>query len=189
MSYRADYSWAELGVRVRDLRIARGLSQYELAQRAGITQAGLHRIERGQTNPQIESLQRIASALRTSVRQLVTGAPSESVSPWLMRIARILESRDPVAVATVENAITSAEALLDRGGHIVSSQPRSGSRRLLDDPVEFRRRTGYMHPSEFTKTAEGKAALKATQQRRQRRDKTANKGSTAFVADGRNVHV
>jgi hypothetical protein len=104
----------------------------------------------------------------------------------MMRISRIFVSRDPIAIATVENAITAAEALLTRGGHIVTNPPRPGARlRILDDPEEFQRVFGWMRPAEFAKTAEGKAALKATQERR----KAAKKGSQPFVAKVRNDYA
>ncbi len=130
-----DYSWAELGERVRDLRIERGLSQQELADAAEITQAGLHRIESGQTNPQLDSLQRIAAALGTSVRYLVTGAPSRATLLWLWRIARILQSGDELAMATLQNAIVASEALLARSGRKQSpDQPPGRSVDIVDLP-------------------------------------------------------
>src|ERR1700722_1351514 len=69
-----DFMWKEVGSRVRAWRIATGMTQQTLADVAGISQPGLHRIEQGQTNPQVETLQRVAHALKCSVRELLCGA-------------------------------------------------------------------------------------------------------------------
>jgi ribosome-binding protein aMBF1 (putative translation factor) len=53
----------ELGLQFRDARVACGLSQRELAERSGVRQADISRIERGAGNPTEATLQRLASAL------------------------------------------------------------------------------------------------------------------------------
>ena len=47
----------------RKKRVAAGLSQAELGQRIGLNQATISRIERGQQEPTLGQLQRIADAL------------------------------------------------------------------------------------------------------------------------------
>ncbi|HEY1703356.1 MAG TPA: helix-turn-helix transcriptional regulator [Trebonia sp.] len=54
----------ELGLQFRDARVARGLSQRELAERSGVRQADVSRIERGAGNPTEATLQRLAAALK-----------------------------------------------------------------------------------------------------------------------------
>ena len=53
----------ELGLQFRDARLASGLSQRQLAERSGVRQADISRIERGAGNPTETTLQRLASAL------------------------------------------------------------------------------------------------------------------------------
>lgn len=53
----------ELGLQFRDARVAQGMSQRELAERAGVRQADISRIERGAGNPTEVTLQRLATAL------------------------------------------------------------------------------------------------------------------------------
>lgn len=48
---------------IRDLRLARGLTQEELAQRAGIHPTYLGGIERGERNVGLENILKIARAL------------------------------------------------------------------------------------------------------------------------------
>lgn len=47
---------------VREMRLAAGLSQRDLAQRAGTSQPAIVRYERGATTPSWETLQRLAAA-------------------------------------------------------------------------------------------------------------------------------
>ena len=60
----------KLGERVRQLRLEKGLSQEELAFRAGIHRNYLGGIERGERNPALKNIAAIAKALDTSVSEL-----------------------------------------------------------------------------------------------------------------------
>jgi DNA-binding XRE family transcriptional regulator len=62
--------WAEgfaesydIAAKVMALRLERGLTQEDLAARAGIDQADISRIERGATSPTWKTLQRVLAAL------------------------------------------------------------------------------------------------------------------------------
>jgi transcriptional regulator with XRE-family HTH domain len=57
---------------IRKLREARGLTQVELAEKAGITQAYLSALENGtRTNPKLDLLRDLAKALKTDVAELL----------------------------------------------------------------------------------------------------------------------
>jgi len=58
------------GKRVRELRVARGLSQEELAFRAGVHRTYLGGIERGERNPALKNIAAIAKALDVSLPEL-----------------------------------------------------------------------------------------------------------------------
>jgi transcriptional regulator with XRE-family HTH domain len=58
------------GRRVRELRLARGLSQEELAFRAGVHRTYLGSIERGERNPALKNIAAIAAALDVSLAEL-----------------------------------------------------------------------------------------------------------------------
>jgi ribosome-binding protein aMBF1 (putative translation factor) len=53
----------ELGLKFRDARVSRGMSQRELSEVSGVRQADISRIERGAGNPTEATLQRLAHAL------------------------------------------------------------------------------------------------------------------------------
>jgi DNA-binding XRE family transcriptional regulator len=53
----------DIAMQLVALREARGLTQAQLAERCGIAQADISRIERGSTNPTVKTLQRIVEAL------------------------------------------------------------------------------------------------------------------------------
>jgi len=52
-----------LGLQFRDARVGRGLTQVELSEKSGVSQADISRIERGAGNPTESTLQRLAVIL------------------------------------------------------------------------------------------------------------------------------
>ncbi|HVW73162.1 MAG TPA: helix-turn-helix transcriptional regulator [Rhizomicrobium sp.] len=61
-----------LGANVRRLRKAQGLSQEELAAQVGIDMRYLGGIERGQENPSLDVMERIARMLNSKVIALLS---------------------------------------------------------------------------------------------------------------------
>ena len=58
----------DIAMQIVQLRESHGLTQAELAERCGIDQADISRVERGSTNPTAKTLLRIAEALDAEVR-------------------------------------------------------------------------------------------------------------------------
>jgi len=70
--------------RLRELRAAAGVSQYELARRAGLTRQTLSRLERGDSEPSWTTVRRLANVLRVSVTAFEVGdlpLPEAGASP------------------------------------------------------------------------------------------------------------
>lgn len=61
----------KLGLRIKELRLKKGLTQLQLATDIGIEKTNLSRIERGMTNPTFISLFNIAKGLDIPVSELV----------------------------------------------------------------------------------------------------------------------
>jgi transcriptional regulator with XRE-family HTH domain len=82
-----------LGVRVRELRRARGLSLDRVAASSGVSRSMISEIERGGRVPTVLVLDRVATSLGTSIARLV-GGPSPD-EPVVLRRAEQDELVDP----------------------------------------------------------------------------------------------
>ena len=135
-----EFTWKEVGERVRNRRMALQVSQETLAVAAGLTQNGVFKVEAGETNPQLSTLQGIARALDCSVRDLIVGIPEgdPSLTAHLRRVQRIVESGDDVAIRVMETGFENAEAFLDRGL----------ARRLRGLPPKKTKGDGRLSPNE-----------------------------------------
>lgn len=63
---------ARLGARLRQLRLAAGLTQAELARRTGIHRPNIARVEAGRHTPSLETLARLASAIGVPTTRVLT---------------------------------------------------------------------------------------------------------------------
>jgi transcriptional regulator with XRE-family HTH domain len=63
-----------LGMAIKTQRVSLGISQEELAHRAGLDRTYISDLERGSRNPSIESVEKIACALDISVANLFEAA-------------------------------------------------------------------------------------------------------------------
>jgi transcriptional regulator with XRE-family HTH domain len=68
---RAHGDSAELGLRVRALRDAMGLSLRDLAERSGVSAPMLSQVERGETSPTLAVAEKIAAGLELTLSQLL----------------------------------------------------------------------------------------------------------------------
>ena len=73
-------------MRVRELRLARGLSQAQLAEMSGLSVRTIQRIERG-ANPGLESMRLLAAALDVELAEL-GAVPAEPPEPHVVRRGR-----------------------------------------------------------------------------------------------------
>lgn len=64
---------ATLGKRLRELRLAAGLTQAELARRTGIHRPNIARVEAGRHTPSLETLARLAQAIGVSTTRVLSG--------------------------------------------------------------------------------------------------------------------
>lgn len=63
------------GTRVRELRIAIGISQEAFADKCGFARSYMSRVERGGANPSIDAVEVLAVALGVQIKDLFTDAP------------------------------------------------------------------------------------------------------------------
>jgi transcriptional regulator with XRE-family HTH domain len=73
----------ELGAKLRELRIAKNLSQGDIERRTGLVRSYTSRVEHGHTVPSIETLEKYASALNIPMYRFFTDEVSVSVPKLL----------------------------------------------------------------------------------------------------------
>lgn len=84
---------SRIGASIRALRMGRGLTLDGLAQRADVSRAMLSRIERGESSPTAQLLNKVCGGLGTTLSVLFAEAPAPA-SPLLCRAAQPMW-RDP----------------------------------------------------------------------------------------------
>jgi transcriptional regulator with XRE-family HTH domain len=77
-SRTVEHYFERLGARVQELRGARGFTQQQLADAAGLDRTYISGLERGRQNPTIGVLLRLARALEAPLDRLVTSARTEA---------------------------------------------------------------------------------------------------------------
>jgi transcriptional regulator with XRE-family HTH domain len=113
-----DFTWVEVGQRIRDMRAAHGISQAQLARDAALSPPGLFAIERGSANPQLNSLQRIAKVLGCTVRELISGPntkPKSDVAEFFEQARYVLESGNKAAMYNLLGGLETAKLILTAG--------------------------------------------------------------------------
>ena len=69
-----------MNTRIKEIRLKKNISQTQLAEMTGTTQAAITAIENNKRVPRIETLMRIAAALDTSVLSLLPSEISEGAA-------------------------------------------------------------------------------------------------------------
>jgi XRE family transcriptional regulator, regulator of sulfur utilization len=85
-----------IGDRLRNVRKERGLSQEELADRAGLHFTFVGKVERGEQNATLETIEKMTSSLGISLEQLfryIDPATEETDNYILMQIINKLQGR------------------------------------------------------------------------------------------------
>ncbi len=72
----------QLGKKIRDLRLRRGLTVQQLAEATGLSKGFISQVENARTSPSLATLQDLARALETSVAYLVV---EEEKVPYVVR--------------------------------------------------------------------------------------------------------
>jgi transcriptional regulator with XRE-family HTH domain len=132
-----DFSWQEVGQRIRDKRIARGLTQAQLGSKCNLTGPGVYFTETGKINPQLKTLSAIAKALGCSVRELMTGSTDskKQYGVLLDQVETVLEANDPGATLALLNGLQSAELILlscNKSGRGLTIKPSEEVLRLME---------------------------------------------------------
>lgn len=92
------------GIKIKEIRQQKGLTQKQLGDMCGIADANIRKYENGKQNPKIETLQKIADALKVSVYDLFCD-DCMNYSNALDILAEVSEDK-PVAYPGLERKIS-----------------------------------------------------------------------------------
>jgi transcriptional regulator with XRE-family HTH domain len=84
---------AEIGSRIRDRRLALGMTLVKLSKRCGVTPNYLGTVERGRRDAGLEIVRKIADGLGTTIADLLGECPT--LSPAGTEVAHLLEGATP----------------------------------------------------------------------------------------------
>jgi CheY-like chemotaxis protein len=96
-----------LGNAIKEQRSALGISQEELASRAGLHRTYVSEVERGERNPSITSIEKLAQALEVSFTSLFDRASQDSGAREAVEI--LLVEDNPIDVELTKNAFKKAQ--------------------------------------------------------------------------------
>lgn len=83
-----------LGEKIRQARKRAGLTQKELGQRLGVSQAAIGQFENNNSNPQTGTLVKISDALNISVEDLLSDTPfGDTIEETKAELSNVLEKR------------------------------------------------------------------------------------------------
>ena len=117
---------SHLGQRLRSLREAFGLSQRELAKRAGVTNSNISMIEQGQVSPSVQSLDKILNAFPLSLAEFFSSQLLSERSPVVTSIdiaANAHSVADGVIAQRLQKTGLTKQPFLSR----INFQPNSSS--------------------------------------------------------------
>src|SRR6476646_9614566 len=101
---------------IKEQRNALGISQEELAARAGLHRTYVSEVERGERNPSITSIEKLAQALEISITSLLAPSRSSAVPGGALEILLVEDS--PIDVELTKNAFRKAQ--ITNPLHVVS---------------------------------------------------------------------
>lgn len=80
----------EIGTRIRQLRIKKGFSQEKLAELSDLNTSYIGQVERGEKNPSVDIVYRIASALEIPMPDLFKHLSSDSDNSYAHKVYSLM---------------------------------------------------------------------------------------------------
>lgn len=121
----------DIGNKLRDLRMQKGLTQEELADRAELSKGFISQMERNQTSPSIATLLDVLQCLGTNVSDFFR---EEEEDPVVFRKEDFFEKKDPELKNTIEWIVPNSRKhvmepillTLEKGGSSYPDVPHEG---------------------------------------------------------------
>ena len=99
-----------LGMRVREVRKLRGLSQERLAEKVGVDPKQISRIEGGKSAPSLDTLEAIARSLQVEMKNLLDFqhlVPDESIEDQAVRLLGLMDDKTKQMAIRILHALTT----------------------------------------------------------------------------------
>lgn len=99
-----------LGMRVREVRKLRGLSQEKLAEKVGVDPKQISRIEGGKSAPSLDTLEAIAKHLQVEMKDLFDFqhlVPEERLDDQVLRLLRLMDEKTKLLAIRILNALAT----------------------------------------------------------------------------------
>lgn len=90
----------DIGYKLRAIRKARGLSQRELASRAGLTNGTISLIEQNKTSPSVASLKSLLDAIPISMAEFFSTLETEEKTRYFYKSDEFIEIAPPAATGS-----------------------------------------------------------------------------------------
>ena len=121
---------------LKRLRAEKGLSLDAVAKLSGVSKSMLGQIERGEVNPTISTVWRIANGLKVSFTSLVTGPQDDSEFVARSDVEPLIEDRGkirnyPVFPFDAERGFEMYAVEIDPGGYLQADPHTPGSQEFL----------------------------------------------------------
>lgn len=99
-----------LGMRVREVRKLRGLSQEKLAEKVGVDPKQISRIEGGKSAPSLDTLEAIAKHLQVEMKDLFDFqhlVPQETLEDQALRLLGMMDERTKTIAMRILHTLAS----------------------------------------------------------------------------------
>ncbi len=122
--------------KIKKIRLEKGLTQKQLAEKCGMYESQIRKYETGKANPKIETLQKIADALEVPIIEL-----RDDLDLFGERVINYFDFQRQI----IEEAIKDEELLLD-DYRILNTAGKAEARKRIQELTEIKRYTEKEEP-------------------------------------------
>ena len=107
-----EIDYVSIGNRIRDLRIAKGITQAKLAEDSGIEPSNISHIERAATKLSLPTLINIANALNVTLDEIVYASLIKNTHISVGMIDKIISDCTPQEIMALTEVIKTTKSVL-----------------------------------------------------------------------------
>jgi transcriptional regulator with XRE-family HTH domain len=142
----------DIGERLLVLRQTKGLSQRELAKRAGVTNSAISMIETNRVSPSISSLEKILSGMAMSLAEFFSPSPIAKLDYQVVYKASDLLD---ISLDEVAKQLVGKYFIKERAMNMTIQTYPAGSVSVIEASHEIGEKAGYLVKGEMTLELQG----------------------------------